>query len=1162
MSQERECRQCGEMLRSAMVRCMNCGTLREQTATPAAAAEQGPQPASRFLLGTVDPDDASDTLALLPDVTAETATAAQTLATPHTSYGTPVKQNGPVIMKAGRRLEKQSLRDADTNAPPPEVSETKEAPSRDAVTPTVSLPFAQPPAPVNPVPQTIIQPVVIPAQLPAAARPPEVMTTPAPPAIEFQPASPANGRNVEAPKNGNANNGKGSESAGKPQSAGKLSSRTAEGNSDLPTGRPRRKSKEKKSPPKRPTVSIECACGKVTKVVESARTRKIRCRDCQAELLIPGTEDQTTTAGAAKRLYEAIQDALKKPITREGESESTPGRKLSARGLARLEKLLMVTNPLSDSEAQSRCAEIRKAGASGDPAAAPVIEKCVTDEFPSVRQATAEALAQLGRMESSTAVLPLLEDPERDVVCAAIRCLSSIGDTRAIYPLLCLATSRIDVQLQSLDTVVKLGELQLSELIALAASADSDLQADIVFVLGKLADPSAIPVLISLLNDSDQGSVRAAATQAIGRIGDPRTAGILTGLLKDNSHDVRRNAVISLQRVPTRQSTTFLVPLLKDPDVNFRRHVIAALAASGDPRCVPHIVPFVYENEEAGDTPDESLLSVIAEALAEIEHEAAEHALSVMLESEFDAVVLKSLAAIRKRQLESLGPQVIEVTTHASSAIRRHAAETLGALDDPASADVLSQLLENDPSEEVCIGAARALGKLGDSLAVPFLENALKREARIRCAAVVALGEVHSANAQPALLAMLQDTAPEVRYQAAVSLGKMKAKDAQPAIAVLLTDPDPFVQVGAVKALELLGAEETRPSRGYRIRTAVSRLVPDWVASFIPRSPTIVGSVVAGLLVAAVATSFALKVTAAPRIVLRGDVSDIHFSTDNSQLMITRSRGSAEIWDLATGEIVRDIPLSSGSYGALGPDGTQAALIAGKQLASWDVETTDTLREDEFQDLSEAPVRWAGFPADGSFGVLAGTTEVIIWDMDAGHVDGTLPVSPLGRFGLNSSGSVFVESFGPTLKFGNPRERSLESLETPLTKEMGQVSNVAVNNNGTIAALCLTSNRVLIVPLKEGGEPELVEAQTGRDACFGADGQLWLVHSNSVSRLDWTTGEAKTSDIDDVDVLDKVAISPDGLTICVASSESDQVWLIDAGSMQLKSMLSPPVALP
>ena len=116
----------------------------------------------------------------------------------------------------------------------------------------------------------------------------------------------------------------------------------------------------------------------------------------------------------------------------------------------------MVTNPLSDSEAQSRCAEIRKAGASGDPAAAPVIEKYVTDEFPSVRQATAEALAQLGRMESSTAVLPLLEDPERDFVCAAIRCLSSIGDTRAIYPLLCLAKSRIDVQLQSLDTVVKL----------------------------------------------------------------------------------------------------------------------------------------------------------------------------------------------------------------------------------------------------------------------------------------------------------------------------------------------------------------------------------------------------------------------------------------------------------------------------------------------------------------------------------------------------------------------------------------------------------------------------------------------------------------------------------------------------------------------------------
>jgi len=234
------------------------------------------------------------------------------------------------------------------------------------------------------------------------------------------------------------------------------------------------------------------------------------------------------------------------------------------------------------------------------------------------------------------------------------------------------------------------------------------------------------------------------------------------------------------------------------------------------------------------------------------------------------------------------------------------------------------------------------------------------------------------------LLAMLHDTAPEVRYQAAMSLGKMEAKDAQPAIAALLTDPDPFVQAGAGKALEMLGAKKTCPSRGYRIRTAASRLVPDWAASFFPRSPTMVGSVVAGLFVAAAATFFALNVTAAPRIVLRGDVSDIRFSADNSQLLITRSRGSAEIWDLATGEIARDIPLSSGSYGALGPDGKQAALITGKRLASWIVETKETLSEDSFQNLFEAPVRWADFPADGSFGVLAGTSEVIIWDMAAG----------------------------------------------------------------------------------------------------------------------------------------------------------------------------------
>lgn len=1175
MSQERECLQCGEMLRPAMVRCMNCGTRRDQTATPAAAAEQKAKPASKVSTGTIDPDDASDMLSMLPDVSGavgEMATAARTsVATARASSGTATKQNGPVIMKAGRQLEKQSLRDAESNALPSETGLNAEADS--PVPATVARAAASPPTPVAPAPapqtilQPVIQPVVIQAPPPAPLSPARV--APTQPPSEPQAASSIKTETAKPSRNGNnKNNGAASARPGnngesqKTQPTDEPSSQNVEGKSNESTDRPRRKNKKKKSQTQQPTVSIECACGKVTTVVESTRTRKKRCRNCQAELLIPGTEDQAATEDAAKRLHEAIQDAVKKPITEEGESATTSSKKLSTRALAQIGKSLTVTNPLSESEARARFAEIRKAAESGDPAVAPAIEKCATDEFPFVRQAAADGLAQLAMVGSSKAVLPLLEDPERDVVCAAIRCLNASGDTRAIYPLLCLAKARFDVQLQSLDTIVKLAESHVSDLIALAASADADLQADIAFVLGKLADPSAIPVLISLLNDNDQDSVRAAATEAIGRIGDPRTAGILTGLLKDRSREVRRNAVISLKRVPTRQSTTFLVPLLKDPDVNFRCHVIAALAASGDPRCVPHVVKFVFEDEEASDAPDEPLLSVIADALAEIEHESAASALSVMLESEFDAVVLKSLAAIRKRHLDTLGPQVVEATTHASATIRRHAAETLGALDDPASADVLCQLLENDPSEEVCLGAARALGKLGDSLAVPFLEDALKREASIRCAAVVALGEIRSPSAQPALLAMLQDTAPEVRYQAAMSLARMEAKETEPAIAALLTDPDPFVQTGAGKALEMLGAEETRPSLANRLRTTAGRMVPDWAASFIPRSPAMVGSVVAGLLVAAMATFFALNVTAAPRIILRGDVSDIRFSADNSQLMITRSRGSAEVWDLATGEIARDIPLSSASYGALGPGGKQATLITGKQLARWNVETTDTLSEDAFQELSDAPVRWAGFPADRSFGVLAATTEVIIWDMATGQAEGKIPVSPLGRFGLSSSGSVFVESFGPTLRFGNPKERSLESLETSLTKEMGQVRTVAVNNDGTIAALCLTSNKVLIVPLNEEGEPELLEARTGRDACFGADGQLWLVHSNSVSRLNLKTGESKTSDIDDVDVVDKLAISPDGSTLCVASSESDQVWLIDAASMQLKSTLRPPVAVP
>lgn len=1003
-----------------------------------------PQP----VMGTVDAEDASDLLAMLPDVSEETdQILASATSIGSTESGTTSGNNsrGPIIINKGQRLKKQSIREDPPTPPPPNTSRDR--------------------------------------------------------------------------------------------------SRTG--------------NRQRSVANERPTVNVECVCGRSTRVIESPKTRKKRCRQCRAEILIPGTE--APAEDTVQQLHKAIDDAVNQPASGETSDRPTARRKLSSRAIIRIEQSLEIKNPLSESEARQRSTEILKAAKLGDPALRPALEQHANDEFSFVRETVAKALSEFRLQDSTPVVLPLLTDAERPVVCAAIHCLKTISDPRAVLPLLWLARAREDVRLQSLDAVAQISKNDARQLNSLAVTSSPDLQADIASVLGKLAHPDSLPVLISLLNKSNAESVRMAAIEAIGRIGDTQTAAILTGLLKDPSRGIRRNAVIALQKVPTPQATTFLVPLLKEPDNAFRCNVIKALVAGRDARCVPHITPFVYQDEDSTCPTDEPLHRVIAESLGELEHEAAGPALSFLLESEFDSVVLKSISAIRKRGLDSLAPPIADATTHRSSAVRRLAAETLGELDYPEAVEILCQLVESDPSEEVCVGAVRGLGKLGDSLAVPALEKALKRESSIRCAAVVALGEIRSPSGQAALLAMLKDIAPEVRYQAAMALAKMDAQNARQAIEQLLTDPDPLVQTGAQKALEKLGAKDVRPPLAARLRSSAGRVIPDWAASFLPRSPAAFGTIAASVLVAGLMVALTLNVTAAPSIVLRGDVSDIRFSPNGSRLLVTRSRGAAELWDLNTGSIARDVAISSGSFGAIAADEQLAVLIAGNAVTRWPSDSTSPISEGDVTELTDSAIRWADFPVTGEFGVCAGPTEVMTWDLATGERIGQIPVSPLGRFALNSTGSTLVESVGTMVRYGNPTNGTMKVVEVPLTKEDGQVRAIAVNNEGNLAALCLTTNHVLLVPLlDESGEVEVLEAHTGPSAAFGPDGRLWLVHSNSLSWLNVKSRESHRLDIEDVDVLDRLAISPDGLTAGVASSESDLAWLIDTSSLEIRAVLAPP----
>jgi hypothetical protein len=102
--------------------------------------------------------------------------------------------------------------------------------------------------------------------------------------------------------------------------------------------------------------------------------------------------------------------------------------------------------------------------------------------------------------------------------------------------------------------------------------------------------------------------------------------------------------------------------------------------------------------------------------------------------------------------------------------------------------------------------AAEALGTCGEK-AVPLLLTALQsRFVPVRLGAIEALGAIRDARAVDPILAVINhDASLEVRWAAVLALGEIGSPEAVPALVPLLRDPNRYLRYGAATALGGLG---------------------------------------------------------------------------------------------------------------------------------------------------------------------------------------------------------------------------------------------------------------------------------------------------------------------------------------------------------------------
>lgn len=254
------------------------------------------------------------------------------------------------------------------------------------------------------------------------------------------------------------------------------------------------------------------------------------------------------------------------------------------------EKIRRLVNQLRDAEhkKERRSAAIAL-GESGDPGIHHHLVATLDDPAWEVR---CGAITALGTLGDPRAIGPLVErlqqDPDPDVRCAAASGLGRFEDVRVIEPLFGALQDldhRVTVQAeQSLVHVLQQLD-SITSLVALLSDRDPKARTRAAFLLGELGDRVAVEGLLNTLQDPDP-DVRRQAAEALGKIRDPRAVDPLIGVYRDDSNlAVRLRAVGALGKIGDPRAIEPLARSLDSPGpALLRMWTAVALGKLGDAR--------------------------------------------------------------------------------------------------------------------------------------------------------------------------------------------------------------------------------------------------------------------------------------------------------------------------------------------------------------------------------------------------------------------------------------------------------------------------------------------------------------------------------------------------------------------------------------------------